>query len=621
MTDDLNPNAVAASVVSDLIKVAFENTVQGLTGKITSTWKKVFEDFDPFMRESYQKNRYIRILCKKDQDVDLYDVYVKSYFSCNSKSYSDEDVIQSVRDRENIVVVGNGGAGKTCFMRHLWLTIFQHPQGLTPLFLELRKMNELTSVNLKSFIRASISRTGLSEELFDYFCRNGRFCFVLDGFDEVTQARQSVIEAQITDLSLEFPECPVVVSSRDDSRFSGWQNFSAYESNPLTLDQTRELVKKVPFHDETRKLFLKQLTKQFFEQNRTFLENPLLTVMMLMTFKDNMETPSTLSIFYDQALGTLHQWHDSTKSFKREKTLDIDQFRRSFGMFCLISYFKQMFEFTASEIHEIIVASNKANGFVFEVDDILWDYEKAVNLIRQDGLMYVFIHRSFQEYFAALAMTRFVPSKFPDLLPLVLQRTSDSVLQLCFELDRDLVVTHFIERGLQELERMGFAKPDSNSGYRALERSGAEFVFAMRRDKGKYHPSSLGAPISAEVSQLYANFGRVMQGSGIVIQPLHESLLDSDIFNSFADLAEVATTQLIRVRFESGQLVIEVGDEGPGWAPASSTVVARLALHSKEFSKLNRTHAAKMRSLIEWGSKQVTGLAERGKSLEVILDL
>jgi len=351
-----------------------------------------------------------------------------------------------VEEGENIVVTGNGGAGKTFFMRHAWMTMFRAQSRRTPIFIELRRFNEITQVDLPAYIRRCISSDrNLTDEIFSYFCKKGRFCFLLDGFDEVSKAKRDKLQEDILGMSTKFPECSFVVSSRGENRFAGWQNFQIFESLPFNYAQVRELVEKVPFDKEAKKRFLGKLDDNFYQANQSFLSNPLLAIMMMMTFRENMDIPRVMVTFYDQAFNTLFQWHDATKAYNRTKSLDIGTFQRSFGAFCLLSYYKEIYDFSRSEIIELIRISNKLNSIEVSCEDILHDYEEAVNLIRQDGLRYVFIHRSFQEYFAALAMIRYFPEKFTDFLPEIKKRVSDSVLFMCFELDRNMIVQEYIK--------------------------------------------------------------------------------------------------------------------------------------------------------------------------------
>lgn len=65
MTSFVDPSTVTTTVVADLVKASFNATVRGASSTIRHAWNKVFEDFAPYMEETYKRNRNIRILCKK----------------------------------------------------------------------------------------------------------------------------------------------------------------------------------------------------------------------------------------------------------------------------------------------------------------------------------------------------------------------------------------------------------------------------------------------------------------------------------------------------------------------------------------------------------------------------
>lgn len=77
--------------------------------------------------------------------------------------------------------------------------------------------------------------------------------------------------------------------------------------------------------------------------------------MMLMTFNENATIPSKLTEFYKSAFQTLLTWHDATKdSFERDRTLYVDEFRKVFSTFCLITYYDQNFEFDEPQFRNYI---------------------------------------------------------------------------------------------------------------------------------------------------------------------------------------------------------------------------------------------------------------------------
>ena len=104
------------------------------------------------MKDTYRRTRHVRIISQKEKELDIYKLYVESSFSCDNENVKDSELVQRIRDGENVIVNGVGGAGKTFFMRHLWLTLFAEQGQHTPLFVELRRLNDQSTVNLVDFI-------------------------------------------------------------------------------------------------------------------------------------------------------------------------------------------------------------------------------------------------------------------------------------------------------------------------------------------------------------------------------------------------------------------------------------------------------------------------------------
>ncbi|KWT80564.1 hypothetical protein BS628_02850 [Agrobacterium radiobacter] len=634
MSSDLSSNvdssAVLGTAVADLIKSSFNSVSAKATAKMKAAWSIVFEDFEPFMRDNYQKNKYIRLLSQKEKDVELYSVYVGSNFRCGSEKITDEELILRIRDGANVVINGNGGAGKTFFMRHLWLTFFGTDYGKTPVFIELRKLNELSTIDLLAFVRRTISRKKeMDDSLFRYFCDQGRFCFILDGYDEVLHSQRGALQSQVLELSSLFPNCRFVVSSRYENRFAGWQNFDLYESIPFDLSQVQQLVSKIPFDEGSRALFKKQLTQQFYNENSSFLSNPLLAIMMMMTFKENMDIPRRMSIFYDQAFTTLYQWHDATKAFSRLKCLAIDDFQRSFASFSLLTYYNEKFEFSKSETVKYIKLSNDICGINEDPERILLDYEESVNLLKQDGLDYVFIHRSFQEYFAAYAIVHLMPEKFADLLPNIRRRSTDSVLKMCFEMNRGLVVEHYYSPLLSLAESVS-AEAQNNPakfinlfslkiGYRA---------YVSLRDDNKGPVISIGIESDGELSDAIVHGARIAKNQATPFNDVAHILLFDEIFTMFARWAasgKVPHGMTIALSFDPEKPNVVVLDEDGAPVENSQAIVKRLsrlmAADEVKFLQLEKELSGYLGVFKNWAAKEVEDNSKRSRSIEEILKI
>ncbi|SOC93572.1 NACHT domain-containing protein [Rhizobium sp. AN5] len=452
----LNLDSITASVLTGLVKDSFSKVTGHATGAIKTAWLRVFEDFGPYMQQTFDRNRYVRILSQKDKDEYIYDIYVGPTFTSGTANISDKNLIEKINEGRNCVIVGNGGAGKTFFMRHLWLTVFTYHSKKAPIFIELRKLNELPTADLFHFIRKSISMEKLPPDVFDHFCMSGAFLFIFDGFDEVVSHHKEPLQSQILLMQAHYRNCTFVVSSRYEDRFSGWQSFEVYETAPFNFKQIKKLIKRVPFDKDSKRLFSEKLTQEFYDEHVEFLSNPLLAVMMMMTFREHMEIPKRMNIFYDQAFNTLYHWHDATKAYRREKSLDIIEFQKSFSTFCLISYFEERYEFTKSEIEDLISKSSSIAGIETDSGPILHDYQESVNLIKQEGLQYTFIHRSFQEYFTAYALIRLPAQSFGDAIKRISSRSNDNVMSMCYEMDKSLVLMQYIAPLISRLQTAGF---------------------------------------------------------------------------------------------------------------------------------------------------------------------
>jgi hypothetical protein len=636
----VNENAIISAVMSDLIRKSFNFILEGASSRFRSAWVKIFEDFLPFMEECYIKNTKVRIICKKDEDVNFEDIYVKSFFRSGESNCEDDELIRRIVDGRRVVINGNGGARKTFFMRHLWITLFRSDAGFTPIFIELRQINDVSSPDLKTYIRKTIApNTELSEETFDYFCNIGKFCFILDGFDEIKRDKRDNIQKQILNLAIVNPACRIVVSSRYEYRFAGWNNFDIYEYLPFTFEQSKSLISIVPFDVNTKKLFLKRLDESFYKKNRSFLSNPLLCIMMLMTFRENMDIPNKMSIFYDQAFTTLYQWHDATKAYTRIKSLDIHDFQRSFGIFCLLSYHGQKFQFSRTDIISLINKSSKVCGLNVSADDILSDYEESVNLIRQEGMNYVFIHRSFQEYFCAYALMVVLPAKFSDFLPQIAARTTDSVLPLCFEMNRNLVIENYIIPKHKEFSKIISRCEKSRDQFSYLTELSISFNFHLvendedDEDYRENEPVDISMHLEGNQAMIefIDNIERIRNGKRPAVfwnGVIKEIMFRSGIFGVFDGIETNDLPQkdiYLSISFHGNDIKLH---ESMDYSPSDvveaiydGRIFDLVQRGRQTFLNCQSEASTAMKRIADWCRREIADEKRRGKSLDEILDI
>ncbi|WP_456389833.1 NACHT domain-containing protein [Profundibacter sp.] len=479
MSDEVNVEAIAASVATELTKEFLASVASGLKGIPKNLFERYRPNFEGHLAEMYKRNYCVRTLCSKDKSVEFTTIYVEAKFRSESEEYSDSQIIEAVHANKRCVISANGGAGKTFLMRHLWLETFAKPSGRVPIFVELRQLNGHSSLNIESFIRNSaFGIDTFSQENFLKFCKKGVFIFILDGFDEVVQEKRRDLEQQIIQLAQEYPECGIIVSGRPDDRFGSWQSFQTFRAEPFSFKQYRELIQKVPFHEQTKRNFLKVSDEKFFNKHESFLSNPLLAIMMLMTFRDNAEIPSRLNTFYENCFNTLYSQHDALKeSYFREKNLDQDTFRRVFSVFCLFTYIKNKFTLDEAEFRSFIEKAAKHLELSETVDEISEDFLVSVNLIIKEGMNYSFIHRSFQEYFAAFCATSIMVNMTPEMLQLFASNRYDSTFKLAYEIHPNLVQEKYLLPRFKVLSEEGrfVSAYRPSKPYSAINISGLNF--------------------------------------------------------------------------------------------------------------------------------------------------
>ncbi len=420
--------------------------------KVWLKLEKQFTDFSGYLGSTYNRASNVQLICSRNINSNIDDIYVSSFFTkkdSQDKPITDNDLISDIRDGKRVVVRGNGGSGKTLFLKRLWLDVFHEPKGKIPVLIELRKFNQFSDIDIMSLIRHTLSTNkSISEDLFKEMAADGYFFLVFDGFDEIAVERRDRVEAQILEFERLYRKCNVIVSSRPNENFVGWQVFDTYDVVPFKRQQTLDLISKAPLDPGLIKRFSKLITDKFFNKYEEFLSSPLLALMMLVTFKrkgDISDISDNIVEFYDNAFHALYSEHDAIKEqFRRPHCLKINDFRLVFSTFCMFSYYKEKFDFKEAEIREYVQKSidhvnltkDPKDKIKCSVDDFLHEVLDAVNLMRKDGMLFCFIHRSFQEYFTAYWLIYIDSTRTEALLKELCLRPQDTVLNLGYQMNK-----------------------------------------------------------------------------------------------------------------------------------------------------------------------------------------
>lgn len=232
---------------------------------------------------------------------------------------------------------------------------------------------------------------------------------------------------------------------------------------PLDLERAVELVDRLTFDPPIKARFIEALQNELFERHQSFLSNPLLLSIMLLTYHDTASIPTKLTIFYNQAYESLFQKHDALKAgYQREKltALDIQEFARVFAAFSIQSLDKREFTFPSRRALELLDHAKRLTHLTFDLEDFLKDAVQAVCLLVEEGMDIAFAHRSFQEYFTAVFIGNATPAQKAQLIKHFGRSAgSDEVIPLLHELDAYSVEQHYILPAIQRLKSaIGFKR-------------------------------------------------------------------------------------------------------------------------------------------------------------------
>lgn len=442
-------------IIADQINSNTERLLQFFSKNLVKLDEKLRIKFRLAYRE-YIKNSYSKVSKSKsfffkNQSPDLYSYYVPSGIACNKTRIETPDIETCLAHSSHIAITGHGGSGKSVLLKHLFLDTIRKEK-YTPVLVELRDLNQNTQ-NLSQLIESNLNSLGLetSGDMINLAKTEGHLAFFFDGYDEVLKNQRQKLINELKTLATKFSKCPIFITSRPDDVFHGLSGFDVFKITPLSIESATSLVEKLPVDHSLKNRFISEIPSLYRSHN-SFLSNPLLLTIMLLTYGENAEIPAKLSVFYNQAFEVLFHRHDAQKEgFRRERltNLDIQDFSKVFSAFCVQTYHNGIFKAPETELLRYIRKSRENTGLAFDDSSFLRDLIISVCLLIEDGLEISFTHRSFQEFFTALHIKNSNPETqkflFENFWP---DSNEDEIFKLLFELDNELVEREIILPGL-----------------------------------------------------------------------------------------------------------------------------------------------------------------------------
>lgn len=350
--------------------------------------------------------------------MDFYSFYVTCGVSdYNPKKQKESDSLikiitpKTVTDLgHRISLIADGGYGKTLFLKHMLLCekrfgndSFVERTDLVPVLVNLNEYRN-TTTDIESFVYKQISRfdNTITFEKLKNDLNEGIFLFLFDALDEIGDKDIMNFIHAINDFCSRYDKNYFIVSSRPSESCSMLTDFRFLQLQPFNKEKATKLINKfVQYPESIRNKFVSK-----FGYRLTDIEkNPLLLTIKFMVFANKNEFVDGDSYkFYQKAYETLYETHDKidshfVRSYKTK--LSIKDFSLLMSEFCYISFFNHDYSFNFEDAEDIFETFNLGEKYNVCTEDFLYDLQNNLCLLYVEDDTYHFIHRSFQEYFAA----------------------------------------------------------------------------------------------------------------------------------------------------------------------------------------------------------------------------
>lgn len=494
-----------------VIKLIIESFIKELISESKSIFNFLHDEGKQFLGKSLKKylekhrDKFssIKTLLKGNTPVYLYDIY----YPVNL--VADGDIIIETNDIKNlfvsgnyVTIIGDAGSGKSTLVKHLFLNSIKEKFAI-PVLIELRYLNG-TNGHLEEYICDQLFENKLSanEKILERLFEKGKFVFFLDGFDELNSDIRNHVIKGLNDFMSKYDENKFIVTSRP---FSNIENLSIFRNlNVKKLDKN-DINNFIDLQLKTEKELAEKIKASLKESKssyiQSFLANPLLLTLYILTFQTYAEIPDKKYIFYRRVINALFSEHDSkTKlGYVREKLsqLNQEQFEEILKAFSYLSYFEEHFDFDFDYLNNALKKiKQRKKDIDFDSSKFITDMKSAIALWTEDNGNYSFAHRSLQEYFAAAFIKNLNPvenerayQKIKDKFSVHNKPLSEyqNFLSLLNEMDEINFYTHYYIPLLKELRRLldNESRESLIKSFVVFFTQGVKIIKALGRDKSE----------------------------------------------------------------------------------------------------------------------------------------
>lgn len=456
------------SIIKDAIKSVYVSVDENIDrmvskSKIKSLRKKYIENLK-------ENTKYIFRLPYMTGNRLLDEVFIELYAFDTPRKYrlkkersnTKQDVIDTIslmNRHKHTIILGEPGAGKTTFLRHVAYSISDDNNSCYlpgdelyfPIIIECRKAwfpnsikqynsrseaRELRAMELqnqgytKDYIEEKLPKIPnpiiiaiaeylrsydfpYSEKLTQNMLEKGNIFLFVDGIDEASVDYRPIISDGLEKIKKKYPNNRMILTCRTAEADNLPSGFTTVEISPLSELQKQKFVNNWFAGDGNE--FLLKLTKSHVWN---ISDRPLLLTLLCALYQAGGDIPKfKVDIYQECAELALRKW-DGFRSIKRKtsfENLAVNQRMRILSDIASEMMLKNMLQADYDSLSQKLSTSMEESGIEGKPEDLLEEFIRHSGLLQQVAVAtYSFSHKSLQEFFAAkfFAMTNpFLPIK------------------------------------------------------------------------------------------------------------------------------------------------------------------------------------------------------------------
>lgn len=404
-------------MVVELSTVALKATAPSIIREASSFIKKKYSEYKVLSNISDNNEELVHSISKlmsvktlltgADSPINLFDFFQQPQLSYDNTKFCinhiDEIKKKVSIDANTIVFKGTVGQGKSIFLRSLAIRDFIENKRI-PVFIELKNISKNKGLIrlIKDYLNPWI---GDDDEIFRLVLKSGKISIFLDAFDEVDLDLFQETYNSIDNLTKNYPDLKIVITSRPETIILQHPNFYTISLRPYSYKEQKGLIEKIVDDVENQEKLIESIQSSSFEV-RSVLTTPLMVVLYIKQYTFGFSVPQHVSDFYKNIFDVVTFTHDKSKGIEKRKSfsnLSQDQLEKVFERFCFETFLVRKTVFDKAFFIELLKKSIKKIGISTDIDymDLIDDYTRFACLILRDGSDFTFIHKSIQEYYVA----------------------------------------------------------------------------------------------------------------------------------------------------------------------------------------------------------------------------